>query len=111
MTADPIQQAAEVLDDHQRFGGTSDTAYRFTCTCDRYGQLYDHDTRVFAAHQAQALADAGLLPTETEWGTETGVGVVVVWPDEEKARGMHALLTAHPLRMRYTLTTPWKDAP
>lgn len=63
MNDDPIQRAAEVLDDHQRFGGTSDTAYRFTCTCDRYGALYDHDTRVFAAHQAQTLADAGLLPT------------------------------------------------
>lgn len=63
-----------------------------------------------ARNAAEALANAGLLPTEAEWGTETTPGTVVPWPNEEQARRMHALVPTHPLRVRYVLMTPWKDA-
>lgn len=49
---------------------------------------------------ANAIADEGLLPTGKQWGTAPP-GTVVAWDSEERARTMHELIPAHPLKVRY----------
>ena len=64
-------------------------------------------TSIFAARLAQALADAGLLPTETEWGVRWPNGRVSLNTDEGSAR-YNARRIGDPLVARNV--TPWKDA-
>lgn len=71
MNDDIIQQAAEVLAGHVRSIWNYDDG-TWHCSCVPLMEIGPanlfHDADTHAAHVARALADAGLLPTETEWG-------------------------------------------
>lgn len=90
MSDDVIQQAAEVLVEK--------------CGVAKW----------FAHRAAQALADAGLLPTELEWGVRLDGGYVDRCRTEEQAREWvsdeDAWLPDETRSLATRRTTPWKDA-
>lgn len=59
------EDAAAVLAAHQLELRGMRVAARWVCTCGFHTK--DLTPSVMYVHQAEALAEAGLLPTETEW--------------------------------------------
>ena len=110
-----VQQAARVLRDHGWRNLGVHTTYGttvFGCwACDWQG-----DSSSIATHQAQMLANAGLLPTEQAWGVQhPDLDVVLVtdrrgFPitsDEEARAVADGFFT--PASVKTRRNTPWRD--
>ncbi|MET4222805.1 hypothetical protein [Oerskovia enterophila] len=62
-----------------------------------------------ATHQAEVLAAAGLIPTSTEWGVRTSLGVSQTLSGEQAARDFSK--GGSPARVVVSrAVTDWKDA-
>lgn len=105
MSDDVIEQAAGVLVLHQRFSIDG-------CSCG-----WDDLGKSYSRHLAQALADAGLLPTEVEWGVrDEETGQVDTFASRDLAEAELATIRANfpwpeEIALVSRRTTPWKDAP
>lgn len=124
MSGDVIQQAAEVLAQHQATTGMQ-VASGTTCRCgywtgnERPGSTRPAGLQGLIWHQAQVLADAGLLPTEQAWGVQhPDLDVVLVLSRTGRPLASREEATAHaqqfadgPATVVTRRFTPWKDAP
>lgn len=102
-----LTRVAEVLAEHGlgHIAVVGDDAW--CATCDRsVARLRGHclTDEVVAGHQAEALAAAGLLPTETEWGVRWANGQIVGPVTEAEA---HAWKSGVPVRRE---VTEWRPA-
>lgn len=115
MTApDYVAQAAELLRAHQkvqvrRVGARGSTILNGrVCDCGREVPWGAWEQGL-AAHQAEVLAAAGLIPTHTEWGVRTSKWhVSPVLGGEQAARDFTRGPSSAPVVSR--AVTDWKDA-